>query len=167
MNNFNQLINQLNNLNLQHGPPFYSQLFHEVFADDQTAILVCTRVYAIITNAFGQYGSVNVGIGGAAYTAIRDDLLAVRGNNFNLGNGANGQAINANNWNNLLQFLSEPVVNLPIYPGAGAGGQGQAKIALNVVISRIKERLNVILGALHLKNCVEAHQQGSWAQVQY
>ena len=81
----NHLVNLFANLNvggvpqLPGGQNFYSLLFHEVLdaATQNDAIMICTTVEQIVNQALGDYGSVNLGVGGAIYAQIRTDLNAV------------------------------------------------------------------------------------------
>lgn len=81
----NQLVNLFANLNLgpvaavPAGQNYHSLLFHETLdaATQNDAVLICTVVDRIVNTALGDYGSVNLGVGGAIYFRIRADLTAV------------------------------------------------------------------------------------------
>ena len=155
----NNLLNQFNHLNLGNQPANwnYQALFQEVAngGNDTNATLVMNRVYQIIGNVFGQYGSVNVGSGGAAYTVIRNDLILAR--NGTLALGIPGLPDNA--YPQLRDYLTEPVLNLVAYNTAGPGGQGQAKMDLNNCIKMVVERIHTIMGALKLKGAIGVNWQ--------
>lgn len=149
----NALLNQFNHLNLANQPANwnYQALFIEVLNNgaDQNAVLVCSRILLIIGNIFGQYGKVNVGNGGAAYTMIRTQLLDAR--NGLLALNIPGNANNAV-YPILRDYLTEPVTGLPIYGGSGPGGQGNYTINLNSCIKMVLERIHTIMGAIKLKD---------------
>lgn len=153
------LINRFNHLNLAQQPAQwnYRQLFIEVLNDgaDQNAILICSKILKIINKAFGDYGKVNVGIGGVAYNKIKVDLESVRAGNF----AFRLAGVNDGDYPLLRSYLTEPCTQLPAYHGGGPGGQGQDAIRLNACIKMVLERINTLIGSMKVKQVLGAHWQ--------
>jgi len=64
----NQLVQAFNQLNLQQPQYNDKQLYQEILQNSQNAILMLSEINNQIVQVFGQYGSVNLGPGGNAYT---------------------------------------------------------------------------------------------------
>lgn len=163
----------------QSNPPrwTYPTVFHE--ATDSAQRVADTEqliadVIGPISIDLGDYGSVNAGTEGAAYTRVRNALVAMRQNITLIRDqqrpGAPQEVVafeRFESYTNLVDFLTEPVNGLRAYPISGSEGRGQYRIDLNTMIVEVKKRAAEVLGVLRLRGIVEKANTDSWADIEY
>lgn len=119
-------------------PVTHRDLINE-FQDPQNineALIVLQLFTNRLQYGLGRYGSINVGPVGNFYKEVRNFLTNER------------QTADGRPMPNLRRYLTYPVLDLPVYNGAGPGGQGDSKIALNRCYANVRDKIQRVLGML-------------------
>lgn len=143
-------------------------MFKQVVNNVNDTILLLNHVVILLMHHLGWYGSVNVGDRGLVYTWMRNEFLTLRNHFQHVNRPANLANVNFQNYVDVIDFLTESMSQLPQYGGAGPGGQGNAKVNLNIAIANTKRRVFELQGVIHFATNlqqVDHTQYQNWANI--
>lgn len=114
--------------------PGYRQIIEELRVADFNAVLRLLDNFTTGSRLeLGMYGAISVGTKGARYNRVRQFLT---------------EEAHLNDLPILRQYISGPVNALPVYQGAGPGGQGESTKRLNSCVANVRDRIQRVLGML-------------------
>lgn len=139
-NNIQNLVVQFQGLHLGSNWQ-YNNVFKQVVNNVNDTTLLLNHVVVLLMHHLGWYASINNGIRGHVYTWMRTGFLILWSHFQQVNRPVNLANVNFQNFVDVIDFLTESMSQLPQYGGSGPGGQGDAKVNLNIAITNTKQRI--------------------------